>query len=165
MAPRALRRVDKALSLAAQQGTAQLARSRAGLAYASGLAVGVASGACALLNVLAEAPEMGATPGLQVIPDRTRTAPSLCFWVAFRACRRPSKSGSQEGAADPADTHVHVVLLHWQQQGGTADSKAQPSSGQRELRGEPGSCVTSMLVATSTPSGPASRTLEVSHSS
>ncbi|XP_077512430.1 gamma-secretase subunit Aph-1-like [Amblyomma americanum] len=79
MTLRALRRVDRALNLAALAGAAQLARSRAGLAYASGLGFGVASGACSLLNVLADAAKTGAPPGLRGITD---SVPDSFFLVS-----------------------------------------------------------------------------------
>lgn len=79
MTLRGLRRMDKRLNLAALTGPAQLARSRAGLAYASGLGFGVASGACSLLNVLADAAKMGAPPGLQGI---TESVPYSFFLVS-----------------------------------------------------------------------------------
>ncbi|KAH6939842.1 hypothetical protein HPB50_021887 [Hyalomma asiaticum] len=60
----ALRKADHSLKLAALAGDAQLARSRAALAYASGLGFGVASGACSLLNSLADIAEAGVPPGV-----------------------------------------------------------------------------------------------------
>ncbi|XP_075723834.1 gamma-secretase subunit Aph-1-like [Rhipicephalus microplus] len=60
----ALRKVDHSLKLAALAGDAQLARSRAALAYASGLGFGVASGACSLLNPLADIADAGVPPGV-----------------------------------------------------------------------------------------------------
>ncbi|KAL3207849.1 hypothetical protein MRX96_039494 [Rhipicephalus microplus] len=60
----ALRKADHSLKLAALAGDAQLARSRAALAYASGLGFGVASGACSLLNPLADIADAGVPPGV-----------------------------------------------------------------------------------------------------
>nr|XP_050043649.1 gamma-secretase subunit Aph-1-like [Dermacentor andersoni] len=61
----ALRKVDRALKLAALAGGVQLARSRAALAYASGLGFGIASGACSLLNALADVAEARMPRGAQ----------------------------------------------------------------------------------------------------
>ncbi|KAH7963113.1 gamma-secretase subunit Aph-1 [Rhipicephalus sanguineus] len=60
----ALRKADRSLKLAALAGDAQLARSRVALAYASGLGFGVASGACSLLNPLADIADAGVPPGV-----------------------------------------------------------------------------------------------------
>lgn len=65
----ALRKVDHALKLAALAGDAQLVRSRATLAYASGLGFGIASGACSLLNALADVAEAGVPHGVQDVME------------------------------------------------------------------------------------------------
>ncbi|KAL3207837.1 hypothetical protein MRX96_039482 [Rhipicephalus microplus] len=62
--PMALRKADHSLKLAALAGDAQLAGSRTALAYASGLGFGVASGACSLLNPLADIADAGVPPGV-----------------------------------------------------------------------------------------------------
>ncbi|KAL3207859.1 hypothetical protein MRX96_039503 [Rhipicephalus microplus] len=77
----ALRKADHSLKLAALAGDAQLARSRAALAYASGLGFNVASGACSLLNPLADIADAGVPPGVagtaKSIPESFSLASAL----------------------------------------------------------------------------------------